>query len=550
MLIDDIRKIVKGEVANDEATLKKFSNDASVFNVTPKLVVRPRDAEDIKNLVRFAAKQKKSMPELSLTARSAGTDMTGGPLTESVVVDFLTHINKFKGIQKTEDGGIAEVEPGMFYRDFEKETLKEGLLMPSYPASRELCSVGGMVSNNSGGEKTLSYGKTEDYVEELRVILSDGEEHIIKPLSSVELKKKIKEKSFEGEIYRKLFELVENNYDLIHNAKPNVSKNSAGYYLWNVWDRKTFNLHKLIVGSQGTLGFVTDIKFRLVKTKSSSELLVIFLKDLNILGELVDTISPYHPEAFESYDDKTFKLAVRFFPQLLRRMKGGLFKLGIQFIPEIWLTLTGGVPNLVLMVEFTGNSEEEVKSKMREVDAVIRAKFKVKTHMTKNRDEESKYWVMRRESFSLLREHIHGKHTAPFIDDIVVRPHDLPQFLPRLNALLDPYKKQIIYTIAGHAGDGNFHIIPLMDFKNPKQREIILELSNKVYSLVAEFKGSITGEHNDGLIRTPYLNKMYSPEMLDLFKKTKEIFDPLNIFNPGKKVNGDLDYAIRHVRSD
>lgn len=550
MLAEEIKQFFKGEVEDDEQTLARYSSDASIFKITPRLVVHPADAEDVKKLVRFVREKKKEDPSISLTARSGGTDMTGGPLTESIVVDFTAHFNHFKSIEKTEDGGRAETEPGVYYRDFEKETLKDGLLLPPYPASREICTVGGMVANNSGGEKTLAYGKTENYVEELRIVLSDSEEHVIRSLSAAELGDKVKENNFEGELYRRLLELIEHNYDLIKNAKPNVSKNSAGYYLWNVWDRKTFNLNKLIVGSQGTLGLMTDIKFRLVRKKSHSELLVIFLNDLNILGELVDTVTPYHPEAFESYDDKTFKLAIKFFPQLLRRMKGNIIGLGLRFLPEIWLTLTGGVPKLVLMVEFTGETEEEVKNKMAEVNKVVSEKFGVKTHMTKSAREESKYWVVRRESFSLLREHIHGRHTAPFIDDIVVRPHDLPQFLPRLNALLDPYNKQIVYTIAGHAGDGNFHIIPLMDFKDPKQRAIILDLSNKVYALVAEFKGSITGEHNDGLIRSPYLEKMYGPEVTALFKMTKDIFDPLNIFNPGKKVGSSIEYSLSHLRTD
>jgi FAD/FMN-containing dehydrogenase len=128
---------------------------------------------------------------------------------------------------------------------------------------------------------------------------------------------------------------------------------------------------------------------------------------------------------------------------------------------------------------------------------------------------------------------------------VVVRPEDMPAFLPRMKAILDEYK--LTYTIAGHAGNGNFHIIPLMNMKDKKNVEVIKIVGEKVYDLVAEYKGSITGEHNDGIVRTPYLHKMYSQEILELFKQTKQIFDPLNIFNPGKKVGGTIEYMEKHI---
>ncbi len=129
-------------------------------------------------------------------------------------------------------------------------------------------------------------------------------------------------------------------------------------------------------------------------------------------------------------------------------------------------------------------------------------------------------------------------YAAPFIDDFVVPPSCYPQFLPELNTLLAGYSKQFIYTVAGHIGNGNFHIIPLMDLNNPEIRNVILELAPKVYELVIKYGGTTTGEHNDGIIRTPYLPMLFGEKIVQLFEETKNIFDPLNIFNPGKKVHG------------
>ncbi len=145
----------------------------------------------------------------------------------------------------------------------------------------------------------------------------------------------------------------------------------------------------------------------------------------------------------------------------------------------------------------------------------------------------------------MLRHHVKTLRTAPFIDDFVVPPQCLPEFLPKLYSILDGY--HITYTVAGHVGDGNFHIIPLMDLKKAESIKAINELMVKVNALVIEYKGSITGEHNDGIVRTPYVEHMYGSEVYKLFEETKKIFDPENIFNPGKKVGGDWNYAISHL---
>lgn len=541
--IAKLKEKFSGDIVVDSVEREVYSRDASLFKVTPQLVVFPKNSEDIKTLVRLVNDERALGNHYNLTARSAGTDMTGGPLGESIVVEFTKYFNTV-----TEVGSdYAITEPGVFYRDFDKITkLKAGKILPSYPASRELCAVGGMTANNSGGEKNLLYGKTENYVMELKAVLQDGEEHIFRPLTMDELEQKKSQQTVEGELYRKLHSLIEKNYDALQQAKPHVSKNSAGYYLWNVWDKAKgiFDPTKLLVGSQGTLGIFTQIKFKLVKPRTHSRLLVIFLNSMDRVGDITNVILAHKPESLESYDDHTFKLAVKLFPQMIARMKGNFLVLMWRFLPEFWAVLTGGVPKLLVMAEFTSDTDVDALAQAYEAEKAL-ASFNLKTHVTSSADEITKYWIIRRESFNMLRKHVKELRTAPFIDDFVVRPELLPEFLPKLYKILDSYS--IIYTVAGHVGDGNFHIIPLMDLKIAKSKQIITELIEKVNSLVVEYKGSITGEHNDGIVRTPYLEKMYGPEICKLFKETKEIFDPHNIFNPGKKVDGTWDYALKHM---
>lgn len=546
-IAEALKKSLKGDVDASRETRKKFSRDMSIFERTPSLVVFPKNKDDVSQLVRTIAEAKKSGEDVSVTARSAGTDMSGGPLTSSVVAVFTKYMNKIGKVDNSE----ATCEPGTYDRDFEKELSKKGYLLPSYPASRNIAAIGGLVNNNSGGERTLEYGKTDRYVKELEVVLSDGSQTIFKELSPAELAEKKELQSFEGEIYRKMSDLLITNRETIEHARPVVSKNSAGYALWDVLDTEagTFDLTKLIVGAQGTLALTTSMTFRLVKPKEHRSMLVVFLSDLDALPEIVERVLPHTPESFESYDDHTFSLAIRFLPQMLSQM--GLIRairLGFSFLPEVVLALTGGVPKMVLMAEFAADSHEEALRRAQEAMQDLHD-LKLPTRIAATEKAGEKYWIVRRESFALLRKNSHGLYAAPFIDDFVVPPESYPQFLPELNELLSHY--DLVYTIAGHIGNGNFHLIPLMDLSKPEVRKIILELSPKVYDLVLKYGGSTTGEHNDGIIRTPYLAQMFGPEVVELFAQTKKIFDPLNIFNPGKKVGGTFEDIerdmLRHI---
>lgn len=543
---NNLKSFLEGEVFEDEKTLETYSHDASLLEVKPEVVVFPKNVDDIKKLVKFVAENKKDNPNLSFTARSAGTCMSGGSLTESIVADVTKHMNHLGEV----DGESIVTEPGVYYRDFEKKTLSSNMILPCFPASKNLCALGGMISNNCAGERTLRYGKMENFILETKVVFADGNEYIVKPLNKTELQAKISQGDFEGEIYKKVYNLVEENKEVLEKAKPKVSKNSAGYYLWNVLNKnkegeEVFDMNRLIVGSQGTLGIVTQAKLRLVQEKKHHDLVALFFKSWDELPQVVKAILPFEPESLETFDEDTLKLGIRFMPAIAKRAGSGFLPFVMQFIPEALIGVEMmGMPKLIILVEISENTEEEVKAKVEKVVSAIKP-FKIWHRVIEKDSEENKFWVMRRESFSLLREHMGDKRTAPFIDDFCVSPDRVPEFLPRALKILKD--SGIDANIAGHAGNGNFHIIPLMDFTKESERAKILTVSEKFYDLVGEFGGSITAEHNDGIIRTPYLNKMFSAEVLELFKKTKEIFDPHNIFNPGKKVGGTKEYLNAHI---
>lgn len=554
----------------DKEVIRKNSEDTSLFKITPEIVIYPKNKYEVSEIARFVFLNK----GYNIASRSAGSDMSGGVLGSSIVLSFTKYFNNIIAIDKEKKEAI--VEPGVYYRDFEKETLKSSLILPTYPASREMCALGGMVANNSGGEKSLIYGKTEDYILEIECVLANGEIVNLKEEKLADFESKLINASsefretLEYKISKEILDIVkdENNINTFIKNKPIVSKNSAGYYLWNILKEKNgekyINLANVIVGSQGTLGIITNIRLRLIEDEKYTKMLVIFVKNLSDLKDITRTLIKYNPGSLESYDNHTFKVAIKFLPSFIKNIylknqenKWDLIKLAFSFWKELRLLLFFGMPKIFLLAEFAGDKEEELIKRVANAEKDLNSNVKnIKTEFVKTDIEMRKYWTMRRESFNLLRQKIKNLRTAPFIDDVIVPREELGSFLDELIPILNKYN--LLYTIAGHVGEGNLHIIPLMDFStedNIKKDLSIIEIaSHEVYGLINKYHGSITGEHNDGLIRTPFLHYMYDNDMLSLFKRVKFIFDEKNILNPGKKVpindNPELEFKnnLTHVK--
>lgn len=534
-----------GDIITDVASRELYSHDASLFELMPQVILAPKNSSDMQTVTKLVNEERTNIPSLSITVRSGGTCMSGGAINESIILDVKKYMNQIFETSATE----GHVQPGANYRDFEYETLKHGAIMPSYPASRDLCTVGGMVVNNAGGEKSLQYGKTENFVNELKVIFADGNEYIVKPLNRTELQAKLAQDDFEGSIYKQVYELVDTHYDAIKAAQPHVSKDSTGYHIWNVWDREKgiFDLTQIITGSQGTLGLVTDIKFRLVPAPKHSGTLVVFLRKIDNLGNLINKVLEHNPATFEGFDNYTLILSFKLFFYFHTNLGwGGLIKLAFQLIPDA-LMLFRGIPKMVLLIEFNGETVEKVATKVHD----MRTALKEFGHEALFEEDETeakakKFWIMRRESFSLLRKTVKDKHTAPFMDDLIVQPKYLPEFLPEVRKIINDYK--LFATVAGHMGDGNFHIIPLMKIEDPEEKAKLAPAMKEINTLVLKYQGSLSGEHNDGMIRGPWLEAMYGPEVFGYFKTVKNIFDPNNIFNPHKKTDAQWDFSISHTR--
>lgn len=544
MNLIELKQKVNCEISTDHKEINLHKRDASIFEITPQAIAYPKNTKELQTLVRFCYDRKGAYPDLSLTARGAGTDMTGGSIGEGIIVDFTKY---FKGLMQIKSPQVS-VQPGMYFREFAKFCELNHLCLPVYPTSSAYATLGGMVSNNCGGEKSLKYGKINNFVTSLEVVLANGETTILKPLNRKELSEKFKQSDFEGQIYKKLFFLLDENFDIIQSAKPKVSKNSAGYPLWEVWNKEIFDLSRLFIGAQGTLGLITQINCQLMEPTPYSRLLTIFVKDASILGDLISTILKFDPDSLESLDVQTLKIGLKFAPALFKATGTGRLKLLTAFIPELKHLISGGLPQVILLAEFSGTNEAAALKTLNNCQKEITSIFPVRTTTAKSSPECDKYWLLRRDSYNVLRQKIKNLRTAPFIDDLIVPLPRLPEFLPKLKSILNHYPELQAITI-GHAGDANFHIIPLLNLENEHDRELIPHLASLVYDLVLECEGSTSGEHNDGLIRGQYLEKMYGSQVFGLMKEVKEILDPKNIFNPGKKTQSTWQYAMDKIRA-
>ena len=540
----ELRKLLKGEVSRDRTLRDEMSRDASIYEITPEVVIAPKDSMDVKKIVRYVSAHKTTYPSLAITPRSAGTCMSGGAIGSSLLLDMTKHFTKIGAV--TND--VLQTQPGVYMRDIDPYLEAKELMLGCVPASRAICTIGGMVGNNAGGEQSLRYGNADRSVRSLDVVLADGNEYTIAPLTKKQLDQKMAQKTYEGRLYKQVYELIEAHYDLIKNARPKVNKNSMVYNLWAVWDRGTgiFDMTQLFSGSQGTLGVVTDIKIQAYKKPAHSGLLLAYLTSPKHLGDIIPAVMKHNPATFEGFDDITFGLGVKFF-SMFRKQLGTKEWLRQQarLMPAA-AKFKGHLPNILLMVEFEGESKEEVYQKISKLHDVLKP-FKLRMDIEGDESESAPYWEIRRASLSLLRNRVKDKYASPFIDDMTVQPKYLPEFLPKVRKVIRKYK--LPATLAGHFGDGNFHIIPLMDIENEADQAKLEPVMRELIPIVLQYKGTMAGEHNDGMVRGPWLPAVFGDEMYQLFKHTKEIFDPTYIFNPHKKTDASWDYSMNHIRS-
>ena len=525
-LIKELQEKLDGEVVYDTASRDFFSTDGGIFKVTPKLVVYPNNEKDVIETLRFNHNLVPKNKALPITARGKGTDQGGASLSEGISLVFPAHMRKMVSMNKE----TVTVQPGMIFAHLESVLKSHGRFLPPYPASVDFSTIGGALANNAAGEKTLKYGQMRNYVAGLRIVLHNGDVIETYRLNKKELKQKKKQGDLEGELYRSVDALIDKNREIIEKARPSVSKNSAGYDLWDIKGRDgSFDLSQLFVGSQSTLGVITEAMLYHVPFNKNTTLLVGYFDSVKELQEAVVEIAPLNPSTQELVDDKVINFVMEKQPSLVRGL-----------LPE-------KMPKVVLLVEFD-DEKAKVQSKKAKQAQNILQKHAFEMKVSANKLEQDQLWKIRRQAAAVIWMQQGPKKALPIIEDGIVPLDKFDEFVEKAYKLLDKYK--VKDAVWGHAGNGHLHIQPFLDLSNIRDRHKIYALSDEFYKMVLSLGGSISGEHNDGIMRGSYLRQMYGAEIYDLFKQVKKMFDPYNLLNSRSKLGATKEYGQVHLRKE
>lgn len=504
-----------GEVLTSPSVRRYFSTDGGVFQLSPQIIVYPRNTSDVRKVARFTWQLAERGKLLPITARGKGSDQAGAAIGNGVMLVFPAHMNKL--LELDTGKGIVRVQPGIVYQTLQNTLHTHGRFLPPYPSSIDFSTLGGAVANNASGEKTVKYGSTKNFVRELDVVLANGELIHTLRLTKRELNKKKGLTTFEGEIYRQLDGLITDNWDLVQSLNLDVSKNAAGYNLTDVKRKDgSFDLTPLMVGSQGTLGVVTQISLDTVAYNPNTSLISAHFADLESIKNAINLILPLKPSAVEMVDKHLLDFVHKNNP---RQLKG---------------LLEAPFPAFVMLIEFDDVNDRKQKKAVKRTRKILEGLSK-EFSLARDEHEREMLWKIRHSAAAIIW-HVEGRKKAlPIIEDGVVPQAKFEDYIKGIYKIFANHKLEA--AVWGHAGDGNLHMQPFLDLASVGDRQRIFKIMDDYYNLVISLGGSTAGEHNDGRLRAPYLAKLYGPERYDLLKKTKQIFDPYRTMNPGVKID-------------
>ncbi len=546
-----------GGISTDKKFLDIYAYDESIFSIKPQVVLQPKSQKDVEIAVKTLNQLTKKFPAVSLTPRAAGTGLSGGSLTDSVVIDVTAHMNKISNPIHTRDGVTVTTQPGAYFRDIEKTLKKHGHYIPAYPASKDICTIGGCVGNNSAGPDSLRHGHFANWITSLDVVLYDGHTYTIAPLTYKEFKALVKKKTAYAKIASDIFALIKKNEKLIDKSRPKTKKNTAGYSLWDVINgsvkdfekgKTTFDLTRIIAGSQGSIGVITSITLRTEPIATDTALIVVPVFNLADAGKVIQKALKFDPINVELYDGLTFDLALQnptFFKDRLSPAQ--YYRVLVSMYTTYHVRYLRKTPEFTLLITLDQKSVKKEKLVPRVIAREMRKSLKVGARFVQNEVEREMFWQIRRASYTLSKFEDTSKRPAAFLEDMTVPPESIGPFFKDIKKLLEKFR--VTAAVHGHGGNGHLHFYPLLDFTDKKTPELVEKMAEAFFKTAVKHKGNICGEHNDGIIRTPHLNKLFSKKMLDLFEQTEAIFDPSDIFNPGKKVNPrfDIKETLRKV---
>ena len=501
----DLRGLIDGQVRCDDVFVQMYASDASIYEIQPLGVVRPRGVSDVAACVQYAAENG-----IPIHARGSGSGVSGESLGPGLVLDFSHGMRRIISV----DRDRARVQPGVILAHLNRQLSKHGRLFGPDPATRSVTTMGSVLAVNASGTHWLQYGSARDHVESMQVVLADGQvvevgTHRVDDPGTDE------SSSRRQQLVRRLAELFRREQKSIAEHQSDTVLGGYGYQMADVLDGDQLHLAKLLAGSEGTLALITEATLRTVPAPKHRGLALLFFDRLDAAAKGALQIAGMDVATCDLMDRRLLTMArevdVRY----------------EQLIPP--------EAEAMLLVEQPGDDAHEVGEKLRDivVQLVRRQRLAFDARVTIDRDERDFYWRLSRRVVTTLYRLKGNSRAIPCIEDIAVPPEVVPDFLVRMQNVLKAH--EVTASLFGHAGQGQLHLRPFLDLGNPEHMRRMQAMAGALYEEVLKVGGVVGGEHAAGLSRTWFAQRQCGP-LYDVFREVKRIFDPENILNPGKVV--------------
>ncbi len=513
----DLRGVIRGEVRCDDVFTQLYASDASIYEIRPLAVIRPQNTADVAAVCRYATEHV-----LPIHARGAGTGLAGESVGPGLVVDFSHGMRRIVGV----DAEHVTVQPGVVLGPLNRFLAARGRVFGPDPATGGVTTMGSVLALNTSGSQWLRYGSARDHVVNLQITLADGTEmeagwHKVTDDPAVDPHPQRRQ------LVRRLAELLEREAGTIRAFQPQSLVNRCGYHLDGILKDGMVDLAGLITGSEGTLALITQAKLRHEPIPPHRGMLLLFFERLELAAVAAAEIATLGVAACDLVDRRILSIACDSDPH--------------------YASILPRAAEAMLVVEQHADTARAVVDLLHQVALKIhvRDKLAFSFHLALEADDFDRFRRIARRVVPLLYRLRGNERPTPFVEDIAVPPARLGEFITRMQKVLHTH--DVTASVFGHAGHGQLHVRPLLDMSDPEQVRKMQPLATALYEEVLAVKGTISGEHGAGLVRTWFMQQQFGP-LYEVFKEVKQIFDPLNILNPGKVVTEVPQPLIKNLR--
>lgn len=522
---------ISGEVLVSERVREHFSTDASILTIKPSLVVYPRTTNDVRKVARFSWQLAERGHIMPITARGNGTDLTGAAIGKGVVISLPTHLNKILELDTKQR--LVRVQPGVNFKSLQETLHTHGFFLPPAPESYEYSTIGGAIANNSSGVRSFKYGDMAAWVDRLEVVLANGELIQTGPLNKRELSKKLGLPTLEGELYRAVDAILSDGQETINAYQKaiNASSDNVGFRLEALKQKNgDVDLTQLFVGSQGTLGIITEAILRVAPYTPASTLVVAAFANLDDALEASEQLAGLKPSALELVD-----------VELLDFVKKHN---SVEFPAEL---LVQGKPGTMLFVE-AQNLPDRALSKFTKQAIKIISRYTDSFMNASDFEEREKLWSYRYVTAAFMSFDVGGKAAVPIIQNVSVPQAALHQFMQDAKALCKKHHVEAMIWV--HTQSGEVVAMPLVDLSRLGDRQQVFKLMDEYFRLVIKLGGSIAPIGGEGRLRAPFAKLQSGSDLLALHEQLKTAADPHNTLNPGVKLGTEPKELVDLLRKE